>query len=243
MFLGQHAYAGDERVHGGIGAHFGRIEDQLVAPNESRVNTLLDNRLEEAPEDRQAQPGTNPAERGMVRQRFVEVVARGPAHRQVVADLLHELPLGAETGEEDQQLSAEEDFGIDRGASAAGVAVSGKIADEGVGEHPVEMAIETIVRDHGVERDEDRAVEITGLGRTEHGTPPSGRIEGGILCPCTPIINRQFSYEKNREINRSNRITGYGDVVRIMPSSSPYFEPIPTAIQGKIGVSGASKRS
>jgi hypothetical protein len=65
---------------------------------------------------------------------------------------------------------SEKDFGIDRGSSSNGVAVGGEIADEGEVEHAVEVPVEMSLGHHDFERDEDGAVEITGLGRTEHGT-------------------------------------------------------------------------
>jgi hypothetical protein len=71
-------------------------------------------------------------------------------------------------------LEAEEDFGIDGGPSAEGVAVCREFADKGEVEHAVEMPVEVALRHYGIEGDEDGSVEIAAFGWTEHGAPPSG---------------------------------------------------------------------
>src|SRR6476620_2486406 len=115
----------------------------------------------------------------MVGQWFIEVVASVPAHRQVVPGLLQQLALRADAGEEHDQVQPEEDFGINGRATAAGVALRREIANEGEVEEAMEVPIEMILRHGGFHGDQDGTVEIAGLGRTEHGTPPSGRVEGG----------------------------------------------------------------
>jgi hypothetical protein len=69
-------------------------------------------------------------------------------------------------------LETEEDFGIDGRATAAGVAVGGKIAHESEIEDAVEVTIEMILRHRRLEGDEDGTIEVTVLGRAEHGASP-----------------------------------------------------------------------
>jgi hypothetical protein len=53
---------GLDRVHRCIRAHLGGIEDQHLAPDETRCNALRNDRLAEAAEDRQPEPRTNLAQ-------------------------------------------------------------------------------------------------------------------------------------------------------------------------------------
>jgi hypothetical protein len=48
--------AGRDRVEGGVGLHLGGVEVQFLAPDQAGLAALLDDRLEEAPEDGQAVP-------------------------------------------------------------------------------------------------------------------------------------------------------------------------------------------
>ena len=108
----------------------------------------------------------------MIGQRFIEVVARIPPHRQIVPGLLHQLALGANTFEKHHQLELEEDDGIDGRTTAAGVAIGGEIADKRKIKDAMKVPIEVILRHIGFDRDEDGTVEVPRLRWPENRTPP-----------------------------------------------------------------------
>src|SRR5215472_11362367 len=132
----------------------------------------------------------------MVGQRLVEVVPRIPAHRQIVGDLLHELPLGADPGEEHDELQSKEDLGIDGGTTAGGVAIGGEATHKREIEDALEVAVEVAPRHCSLKRDEDGTVEVAGLGWTEHGTPPSDRVEGGMLAPVSGDLQQAEPFQE-----------------------------------------------
>ena len=67
-----------------VGLHLGGIEEQLLAPHQPCLDALLDDPLEEAPEDLQAEPIPYASERGVLLERLLEVVAQVPAHREAI---------------------------------------------------------------------------------------------------------------------------------------------------------------
>jgi hypothetical protein len=60
------------------GVHLGGIEIQLFAPDQPRLDTQLDDPLEELSEYRQAEAIADAGERGMMRQSLEEIVAYIP---------------------------------------------------------------------------------------------------------------------------------------------------------------------
>ncbi len=103
----------------------------------------------------------------MVGQRRSDVVTRIPPYGQAITGLLHRLALRTDPSGEHRESGAEEDLGVDGGASAAGVAISGESAREGEGEGAVEVASGMILGDIRLDGDEDRTVAVAGLGRAE----------------------------------------------------------------------------
>ena len=73
----------------------------------------LDDVLEEALEDGQAQALPDAGQAGVVGQRLVQGVAEVPAVREVEAGRLDQLPLGADALEEHDELELEEDDRVD----------------------------------------------------------------------------------------------------------------------------------
>ncbi len=57
---------GFHRLHGSIGLHLGRIEIQILAPDQFGLLTLFDDGLEEATKHREAITGADLAEGGMI---------------------------------------------------------------------------------------------------------------------------------------------------------------------------------
>src|SRR4051794_29690198 len=117
----------------------------------------------------------------MVGKRLIQVISGILAHREVIPDLLQQFAFGGDALKEHDQLEAEEDFGIDGGPSAEGIAGCRERADKGEVEQAVEMPIEMVPGHHGIKGDENGSVEIAAFGWTEHGAPPSGYVEGGML--------------------------------------------------------------
>ena len=66
-----HREARGDRVQRSIGLDLGRVEVQLLPPDETRLAALLDDRLEEAAEDRQAVALPDPGQARVVRQLLV----------------------------------------------------------------------------------------------------------------------------------------------------------------------------
>ena len=66
-----------ERVERGVGRDLGRVDVELLAPDQPRRDALLDDRLEEAAEDVQPVALADAGQAGVVGQRLGQVVARG----------------------------------------------------------------------------------------------------------------------------------------------------------------------
>jgi hypothetical protein len=71
--------------------------------------------------------------------------------------------------QEHHKLELEEDGGVDTGPSALRIAVLGPGPDKGEVELLLEMTVKVSLGDERLQRDKDGAVEVTRLGRTEHG--------------------------------------------------------------------------
>ena len=110
-----------QRVDVGVGLDLGRVDVELPAPDQARLLTEIDDLLEEALEDVDAQPLPDAGQAGVVGQRLVQGVAEVPAVGQVEAGRLDELALGADALEEHDQLELEEDDRVDAGPAPFGI--------------------------------------------------------------------------------------------------------------------------
>jgi hypothetical protein len=81
---------------------------------------------------------------------------------------LHQLPLGADPFEEHDQVEAEEDDRIDRGATAIGVPLHDPVAHDREIQGRVKLSIEVVGRDELLKGNGNRAVEGAMFGWTEH---------------------------------------------------------------------------
>ena len=160
--------AGDEGRDAGVGFDLRGVEVELPAPDEARLLAQIDDLLEEALEDVDAEPLPDAGQAGVVGQRLVEGVAEVPAVGQVEAGGLDELALGADALEEHHQLQLEEDDRVDGGPAPLGVELPRPVADEAQVELGFQVAVEVVDRDEVLQRDGDRLVEAAGFGRAEH---------------------------------------------------------------------------
>jgi len=78
----------------------GGVEEELLAPYQSRLRALRHDPLEEATEHEQAVALADTGEGGVIGQGFEQVVAEVPAQGQAVRDHPHQLALGADVLEE-----------------------------------------------------------------------------------------------------------------------------------------------
>lgn len=164
--------AGHEGVDGGVGPDLSRVEVELTPPDQARLLAEIDDLLEEARKDRDAQPLSDPRQAGVVGERFIEGIAQVPAMRQVQTGGLHELALRAEPLEKHDELQFEEHHRIDGRAPALGVQFPRPLPYEAEIECLVEVAIKVVRRDEGLQRDGDRFVEVAEFGRAEHRRSP-----------------------------------------------------------------------
>ena len=84
-----------QRLPGRVGLHRGRVEEQLIAFDQPRLDAQLHDPLEEAAEDLEAVALADARERGVVGQGLVQVVAEVPPERDAVGDHPHEPAFGA----------------------------------------------------------------------------------------------------------------------------------------------------
>jgi hypothetical protein len=141
----------------------------------------VDDPLEKALEDLYPQPLPDAGEAGVVGEGLVEGVAEVPSVGQVEAGRFDQLALGADAFEEHDQLQLEEDDRIDGGAAPLGVVLPRPVADEAEVQLGFEVAVEVIGRDEGLERDGDRLIKATWLGRAEHRRSPG--VEAAMMAP------------------------------------------------------------
>src|SRR5262245_29440227 len=113
--------AGDERVEVGIGLDLGAVEIEIPAPDEPRLLTEIDDLLEEALEDVDAEALPDAGQAGVIREVLVQGITKVPAMRQVEAGRRDELALGANALEEHDQLQLEEDDWVDARTAPLGV--------------------------------------------------------------------------------------------------------------------------
>lgn len=69
--------AGEQRIDDGVGFHFRGIEEEFVLPDQSHVLTEVDNVLEEALEDVNAEALPDAGQAGVIRHVFIQRVAEG----------------------------------------------------------------------------------------------------------------------------------------------------------------------
>jgi hypothetical protein len=138
--------AGDQRRDADVGLNLRRIEVELPAPDQAGVLTEVDDLLEEALEEVDAQPLPDAGQAGVVRQLFAEGVAEIPAVGQVETGRFDELALGADALEEHDELELEEDHRVDRGTAAFGIQVAYPLTNKGQIERRFEVAVEVVSR-------------------------------------------------------------------------------------------------
>jgi hypothetical protein len=90
--LGVVVEARDEGVDVGVGCHLRGIDEQLAPPNKTGFLTEVDNLLEEALEDVDAEALPDAGQAGVVGQRFVQGVTQVPPVGEVETRRLDQLP-------------------------------------------------------------------------------------------------------------------------------------------------------
>ena len=138
-----------QRVGVGIGPHPGRVEVELPAPDQAGLLTEIDDLLEEALEDVDAEPLPDAGQAGVVREVLVQGIAEVPAVGQVEAGRLDELAFGADALEEHDQLQLEEDDRVDGGPASLGIELSHPLPDEAQVELGFQVAVEVVSRERG----------------------------------------------------------------------------------------------
>src|SRR5438067_276928 len=83
-----HGPANAHTAHRGVGADLGAIKEQLLTPNEARLVAQLEDMVEKALKEPEAQPAANPRQTRVVGQRFIEVIAGVPALGEIEGDTL-----------------------------------------------------------------------------------------------------------------------------------------------------------
>src|SRR3954453_12674658 len=177
LILGLQVEARDHAVQGRIGADLRRVEEQLSPPEQPGLLAQIHNVLEEALEERQAQPLPDPGQAGMIGQRLIQPVAEIPAVREVEAGDVDQAPLRAEALEEQDQLEFEEHDGVDGRPAPSFVELLNPLADEAESELSIEVPVEIVSRDEAFERDRDGLVERTELRGTKHSRYTQGGAE------------------------------------------------------------------
>ena len=160
---------GHKRIQIGVSSDFGGIDVELPPPDQAGLLTEVDDLLEEALEEVDTKPLSDAGQAGVIRQRLIQGVAEIPAMGKIETRRFDELPLGADALEEHHQLQLEEDHRIDRGPAALGVQLPRPVADEAEVERVLQVTVEVVPGNQGLERDRDRLRESTRLGGTEHG--------------------------------------------------------------------------
>jgi hypothetical protein len=130
MVVDHDPQARPQGVKGGIRAHLGRVEEELLAPHQAGLVAQLDHVLEEPPEQGEPQPLADARQAGVVGQRLIEVIAQVPALGQVQTGRLDQLALRADAREEHHQLQFEEDDGVNRRPPAGGITVFDPVPHE-----------------------------------------------------------------------------------------------------------------
>jgi hypothetical protein len=161
----------------------GRVSQYLITPDQASILAKINHVLEEPTKDWQAEPLADLHEAGAIGQWLIKVVAEVPAVRQIQAGKFNELPFGANTLEEHDEVEPEEDDRVDRGSTALGVAFGNPGADEAEVERCIEVTVEVIRWDEPFERDDGRPIEIAGFGRTKHGSTSAAGTTNRVAYP------------------------------------------------------------
>src|SRR5215211_1982008 len=139
-----HVESRSDRIQGGIGVHLGGIEVQLLAPDQTCLDTQLYDPLEELAEHLQAEAIADASEAGVIGQSFQEIVAHVPPCGEAVGDDAHQFSLAANTLIEHDQLQAKEDFGVDARSSGMGVEILHQFPHEREIESLLKTAVEVV---------------------------------------------------------------------------------------------------
>jgi hypothetical protein len=151
VLLGLPVEPGHQAIQVGIGPDLGRVEEQLLAPDQTGRLAQLDDLLEETLEDLDAETSPDPGQAGVIGQRLVQGVAEVPAMGQVHAGQLDQLALRADPLEEHDQLELEEDDRIDARPPAFLIGAARQVTDERQVELGLEMAVEMVSGNQGVQ--------------------------------------------------------------------------------------------
>ena len=143
----------DERAPGCVGLHRGRVEEQLVAPHEPRLDAQPHDPLEEPAEDLEAVALADARQRRVVGQRLVQVVAEVPPQGEPIRDHPHEPAFGAQVLEEHHQLQLEEDDWVHRWPAATGVKRGDDLPRKREVDLRLQPAVEVVRGDQLLQRD------------------------------------------------------------------------------------------
>jgi hypothetical protein len=161
-----------EGIEIGVGLDLGGVEEVFSSPNQPDLLTQVNDALEEALEDLDAEPLPDARQAGVVGQVLVEGVAEVPAVRQVEDRRRDELALGADPLEEHDQRQFEEDDRVDVGPAALGVETAPPLSNASKVEFGFQMSVEGIGWDQVLRRDGDWLIKAAGLGGAEHRHTP-----------------------------------------------------------------------
>src|SRR5438309_82925 len=96
----------------------------------------------------------------------------------MIAGNPHQLSFRVQTFKEESELELKEDHRVDGRSPVDGVAVLDPVAHEGENEGALQVSIEVISRNQLFQRDLDRPLEVSLLGRNEHGGRRLSRWKG-----------------------------------------------------------------
>jgi hypothetical protein len=94
------AESGHERIRRGVAGEASRVGQDLLSPDESRVDAEVDHVLEEATEDGKTEALADAGEASGVRQRLIEAVAEIPPDTEAICGQRQELAFRADAFEE-----------------------------------------------------------------------------------------------------------------------------------------------
>ena len=157
-----------QRVDRRIGVDVGRVDRQFFPTHQSGRDALVNHRLEEPSEDGYAVALPDPRQAGMIGKHLAQVVPEIPPQTQPVGHDPHQLPLRAQSFEEEDQLELEEDHRVDGGAADPGIPVSNQITHKAKIERALQQAVEVTLRNEILKRDTDRFVKIAGFRWSKH---------------------------------------------------------------------------
>src|SRR6266446_1178148 len=144
MFLDRKARL--DRLHRGIGIHFGSVNIELFSPDQLLLLALLHNGLKEATEDIDSIALTNTGQTGMIGQWLAQIVSDVPSDAEPICCVPHQLPFGAYPLEEHHELQLEEDDGINRGTTTTCIGLMHKLADKRKIKCPLQATVEVVLR-------------------------------------------------------------------------------------------------